>query len=257
MSTSTRIDKAYLQLPGFYGNSIRNTRQWIQNWRVKLFYPKCKAEVVARIRERLAMGGVVTSTCSCGACRLVSEDAPRLVTVCHCSVCRNDEAEAIGAENAPAPSFAAVRRSSCRMEINMDIAKEEDVLVFRNSSDFARRGRCVLCNSPLLMDYEWFEPETVWLTNPQWIYKGKDGHEVVEQIEKEFYLNGGLADIDVCWNSRLDPCTAITKVSYLGKEDVREEKEDEGGEQIKERGKVQSQDLDWTEYKLDAGSVSK
>ena len=157
----------------------------------------------------------------------------------------------------PAPSFAAVKRSKCWMEVNEDITERGDVLVFRNSSDFARRGRCDLCNTPLVMDYEWFVPETILLVNPQWIYEGEDGKEVVEQIEKEFSMNGGLADLDVCWNSRNDPCSSTTKVSYLGKEDVREESLDEGVEGVKKRGIIQCQDLDWTGYKLDAGSVSK
>ena len=41
-------------------------------------------------------------------------------------------------------------------------------LIFRNSSEIARRGACSLCDTSLLMDYEWFEPNTLWLVNPVW-----------------------------------------------------------------------------------------
>ena len=115
MSTEAiKTDKNALKVPRFY--SIRSVRQYVQSWYANLFYPKCNDLFVQRIRNRIKLGGWVTSTCRCGACKLICEDAPRIVSVCHCSICRFDEARAIGAENAPAPSFAAVKRSVCRMD---------------------------------------------------------------------------------------------------------------------------------------------
>ncbi len=63
------------------------------------------------------------------------------------------------------------------------------------------------------MDYEWFEPETIWLQNPMYIHPDSNG-----EVECEFAFNKGNADFDVCWPSRNDPCTSTTcKVSYLDK----------------------------------------
>ena len=247
MSLSTVLTDP-LQLDSFY--SLRSTRQYYQSWVATLFYPKCKDVVVEKIQNRIQLGGTVVTTCKCGACKLVCEDAPRLITVCHCSVCRYDEALPLGTKNAPAPSFAAVKRSKCRMEVNTDDAKDPaNILVYRNSSDFARRGRCGLCNTSLVMDYEWFEPETIWLVNPQWTPANQTDSKVVE-----FAFNDGKADIDVCWNSRVDPITTTANVSYLGKEEVREKVETEQDE-INPRGVKQCDDLDWEEYKLDVGSM--
>ena len=200
------------------------------------------------VQARIELGGVVTTACRCGACRIVCQDAPRLVSVCHCSVCRYDEALPLGVDNAPAPSFSAVRRAKCHLEVDPALVRDPDnILVYRNSSDFARRGRCVLCNTPLVMDYEWFEPETIWLQNPQWVPEGKDDSQPVE-----FAFNSGKADFDVCWNSRVDPITSLATVSYLGKEEVREKEE---SEEIKPRGVTQCDDLDWEVYILDVGKM--
>ena len=99
------------------------------------------------------------------------------------------------------------------------------------------------------MDYEWFEPNTIWLVNPTWKRNNSSTEESVE-----FAFNNGKADFDVCWNSRKDPITGTTKVSYLGKEKVREKVENDQ-EVIKPRGAIQCDDLDWEEYKLDVGSL--
>ena len=32
-----------------------------------------------------------------------------------------------------------------------------------------RRARCAVCNTSLVMDYEWFEPNTIWLVRPTWM----------------------------------------------------------------------------------------
>ena len=41
-------------------------------------------------------------------------------------------------------------------------------MVFRDSSEMARRGKCKLCGTFLVLDYEWFEPHTVCLVRPLW-----------------------------------------------------------------------------------------
>jgi|AACY02.10.fsa_nt_gi hypothetical protein len=140
---------------------------------------------------------------------------------------RYDEAASLGLEDAPAPSFCAVPRAKCRL-----VTTREKIFTFRNSSDFARRGRCELCSTALVMDYEWFEPNTVWLVRPVWqkvkvlmdlkcsgrfllcfvfpshpITQGENG----EKLDVEHLYNKGKADIDVCWNSRGDPCKMVTK----------------------------------------------
>ena len=254
MSTEAiKTDKNALKVPRFY--SIRSVRQYVQSWYANLFYPKCNDLFVQRIRNRINLGGWVTSTCRCGACKLICEDAPRIVSVCHCSICRFDEARAIGAENAPAPSFAAVKRSMCRMEVNLNVAKNltdaKNAIVFRNSSDFARRGMCDLCKSYLVMDYEWFEPQTIWLQNPMYIHPDSNG-----EVECEFAFNKGKADFDVCWPSRNDPCTSTTcKVSYLDKGAAEKRSIDLRDEDIKPRGLLQFQDLDWNNYQIDVGAL--
>ena len=56
------------------------------------------------------------------------------------------------------------------------------------------------------MDYEWFEPNTVWLVRPVWRER-----EDSQLVEVEHLFNQGKADIDVCWNSRGDKCKRETK----------------------------------------------
>lgn len=111
----------------------------------------------------------MVTTCRCGLLRLECQDAPRMVTVCHCSVCRYDEAFSLHTENAPAPSFAAVRRDQCRVVVTRTPVTPGTPLVWRHSSEFARRGRCRECDTSLVMDYEWFEPNTIWPVRPSWV----------------------------------------------------------------------------------------
>ena len=121
-----------------------------------------------------------------------------------------------------------------------------------------------LCDTSLVMDYEWFEPSTVWLVRPVWQVTAPSllSHsltfifhqgEQTEKIEVEHMFNNGKADIDVCWNSRADACKSVTKVSYLGEEAVRERSSEEG---VRARGVVQSHDLDFSYYYVDCGLIS-
>jgi len=229
-----------LQLPSFY--KFRGLKQYYQSWIAWATYPRCALDRVQEIRRRVRQGGKVESICRCGKIKIWAVDAPRLVTVCHCSVCRNDEAMSLSTTNAPAPSFAAVRRETCLMTVD-----GEAKLIWRESSEFARRARCSICDTSLIMDYEWLEPSTIWLVRPTWKKNGEGQPEDVERV-----FNGGLADLDVCWNSRSDPCSSVAKVSYLGEEGVREKNFDCT---IEPRGVFQCDDLDWTQYYLDCGSL--
>ena len=247
-----------VSIPGFY--SVRSVKQYLQSWYAAIFFPKCNSDFIQRIHDRIKLGGRVSSTCQCGACKLVAEDAPRMVSVCHCSICRFDEARAIGKDNAPAPFFAAVKRSSCRIEVDALKAtkshykNEKQIFIYRNSSDFARRGMCGLCQTYLIMDYEWFEPETVWLQKPVWTNPINE-----EEVKVEFAFNNGKADFDVCWPSRNDPCTSLTcQVSYLDK-DANEKRDINAAtsekDDIKPRGVLQFKDLEWDHYQIDVGAL--
>ena len=195
--------------PAFPLESFYSWRSLRQSWArlvARLLYPACREEVLAELHRRSRLGGRVVSRCRCGGLEVECEAPPGLVTVCHCSVCRfpspspsspischhllllrYDEAASLGLEDAPAPSFCAVPRASCRL-VGLGLGNETgNIFTFRNSSDFARRGRCKvsfttqtrpcsphyticlqLCSTALVMDYEWFEPNTVWLVRPVW-----------------------------------------------------------------------------------------
>ena len=83
----------------------------------------------------------------------------------------------------------------------------------------------------------------------------------------ETMYNDGLADVDVCWQSRHDPLRESCQPACMGQgsspERVEggEEKEEEGGkrgveeEEGGKRGVVQWQDVDWSDFKLDVGSM--
>ena len=70
--------------------SVRGWRQYYQSWVTALLSPGVRQEVVEEIRARARRGGEVETRCRCGALQLISEDAPRQVAVCHCSVCRSE-----------------------------------------------------------------------------------------------------------------------------------------------------------------------
>ena len=99
--------------------SVRGWRQYYQSWLRALLSPGVRSDVLEEIRGRVRRGGEVEASCRCGAIRLLSLDAPRQVAVCHCSVCRYDEALSLGQEEGqeevPGPCFATVRRDQCRL----------------------------------------------------------------------------------------------------------------------------------------------
>ena len=110
---------------------VRGWRQYYQSWLRALLSPGVRSDVLEEIRGRVRRGGEVEASCRCGAIRLLSLDAPRQVAVCHCSVCRYDEALSLGQEEGqeegqeggqeegqeevPGPCFATVRRDQCRL----------------------------------------------------------------------------------------------------------------------------------------------
>ena len=69
---------------------------------------------------------------------------------------------------ATGPCFVAVRRDRCRVVVTRPAQEAENLLMWWNSSEFARRGRCRGCGTSLVMDFQWFEPNTVWLIRPSW-----------------------------------------------------------------------------------------
>ena len=69
---------------------------------------------------------------------------------------------------ATGPCFVAVRRDRCRVVVTRPAQEAENLLLWWNSSEFARRGRCRECGTSLVMDFQWFEPNTVWLIRPSW-----------------------------------------------------------------------------------------
>ena len=79
---------APLPLPGLL--SLRGLRQYYQSWLRAVLSPGVRKDVVEEIRARLRLAGEVVASCRCGALQLISEDAPRQVAVCHCSVCRSE-----------------------------------------------------------------------------------------------------------------------------------------------------------------------
>ena len=129
--------------PAFPLESLYTWRSVRQCWArlvARLFYPRCREEVEAELNRRAGLEGRVVSRCRCGGLEVECQGHPGLVTVCHCSVCRYDEAVSLGLEDAPAPSFCAVPRSRCRLVVRQP--NTENIFTFRNSSEFARRGRC-------------------------------------------------------------------------------------------------------------------
>ena len=113
-----------LDLPSFY--TRRGFKQYFRAQIVRMFYPKCKPEVIATINERIKnyekVLGSISTTCRCGALKLTVNSAPRIVTVCHCGVCRYETQRGLSEDDkakAKAPAFGAFRRDDIRMYKNL------------------------------------------------------------------------------------------------------------------------------------------
>jgi len=106
------------------------------------------------------------------------------------------------------------------------------------------------------MDYEWFEPSTVWLTRPS--YLGSPVH---------LAFNEGRTDFDVCWDSRDEPArpAATANEFYSGAAQPGLEARQETGAEpgpgagtgCSPRGVHQFAVMDWNYYFRDAGSLQK
>ena len=135
------------------------------------------------------------------------------------------------------------------------------------------------------MDYEWFEPNTVWLTRPVW-QKVKDlkcfGCFVIfciaipslrEKTVKSWRLNiyitrekriltfaGTAGETLARWSqseqafSQKLEIIFIPRVSYLGEEPVRDDTGNDSSS-LSPRGVIQSKDLDFSYYYLDCGVI--
>jgi hypothetical protein len=65
------------------------------------------------------------------------------------------------------------------------------------------------------MDYEWFEPNTLWIVNPKVRLRRSPGGPV-EEFEQGHAFFGGAHDADVCWGSRLLPAPATAAAAFGG-----------------------------------------
>jgi len=141
-------------------------------------------------------------------------------------------------------AIAAARSSAgdgdARVVSGSSAAESQEALMWEQSSQLARRGNCKVCLTPLLMDYEWFEPNTIWLQDCYVITGssescGEGGASQNSQcaqtkvIVEDFYhtstdsktgsTSKGKVDFDVCWDSRNDACTLVVEkaaVSDMG-----------------------------------------
>ena len=209
--------------------------------------------------------------------------APRIVTVCHCGVCRYEIQRGL-AEDKKAKSLAPAFGAFCRNDIQIykkklekGGAESQATLIFRNSSDIARRGSCSICGTSLLMDYEWFEPNTIWLVNPVWLglnvaelvdplvdssTKKNEVSEVPEEVPVEFFYNGGKADLDVCWGHRQNAVNSTSgadaySLGVVVKKptDDYQDLSENNDASMMPRGVLQCDDLDFTNFYLDVGSL--
>ena len=208
--------------------------------------------------------------------------APRIVTVCHCGVCRYETQRGL-AEDKKAKTLAPAFGAFCRNDIQIYKKKLETsgaesqaaTLIFRNSSDIARRGSCSICGTSLLMDYEWFEPNTIWLVNPVWLglnvaelvidplvdssttKKNAEVSEVPGEVLVEFSYNGGKADLDVCWGHRQNDVNSTSGADAYSLGVVKKPTDfsENNDASMMPRGVLQCDDLDFTNFYLDVGSL--
>lgn len=189
-------------------------------WKLKLrnywlsFGPWHNPEKLQVFKKRAADADLsnvqLERACRCGACRIVVQHGgPLFTAMCHCSVCRaHNQTEG---PNAPM-AFAAVRLSACELHVCRDDGADrrtdepppdadEDLRFhpfawFQTSTTF-RRGRCSLCDTPLVMHFEHVEPNTCWIVNARAILPGVDGSSTPAH---EYH--DGTYDCDIFWASR-------------------------------------------------------
>jgi len=90
----------------------------------------------------------VTGGCLCGAVRYQADGPPNHASLCHCRMCQRHFGNAIG-------GYASFPRA--RLRFTKGAAKNY------RSSDFAQRGFCAACGSPLTYEYSG-APERISVT---------------------------------------------------------------------------------------------
>lgn len=269
------------RLENFLSNPMRFSKQIFQLLNAYLFCSWTKPEVIVALTNKVSRATKITSDvvvqCQCGKCQVVAHNGGGHSTVCHCSVCRFHN-------GGTANPWKAVNRHSCFIT-----GSEDANVAWTDSSFFSRRARCVHCDSVLMMDYEYFEPNTVWLGNPSIVIRDDKTQAILESVPIQEYEEGGLVDADVCWNSRDVPVPKDGMLSDFGgffKENKSAEtctvsatqqkrRSDENVEPLlqgsgaqekniskateyayqPQRGKAQWEDIDWRGYLIDSGKL--
>lgn len=133
--------------------------------------PPSLREVIQR-RAHDAEG--IVAQCGCGA---VSVSAPsrRYTVTCHCQMCRDSQPACLGGQ---APEWTVVSRHSAQLT---------GEVIITESSVLAKRGHCAGCASPVFMDYEHVEPNTVWIYGAKFASTGQ----------------AVPSDTDIFWGSRI------------------------------------------------------
>lgn len=118
-----------------------------------------------------------------------------------------------------------------------------------------------------MMDYEYFEPNTVWLGNPTIAIRDDTTGAVIESMPIQEYESGGLVDADVCWGSRNTPVPkdglltdfgGFFDKSNGGEETVSDAPDSvttDSDKNMTRRGKEQWEDIDWSRYYIDSGKL--
>lgn len=224
----TTVDPRHLSLPFFLAAPRRYMHEIWQGLAVMVQFVQTRPDTADTIEGRASSargsGVEVYAECSCGACQIVSTyGGPRFTVTCNCIECRNHGT----LHRTEVISFAAVKRASCRLEVDDSMLAQDlppqppiclpdasnstlvGAFVWTDSPVLGRRASCSKCGTPLAMDYQYFEPNTLWLANPKVRVVRRTVHETLTlrrylaRIEK---CNGNVDGI-FCWASQYLPAT--------------------------------------------------
>jgi len=217
------VDPRHLSLPFFLAAPRRYMREIWQCLTVMVQHMQTRTDTADTIEGRASSargsGIEVFTECSCGACQIVSTyGGPRFTTTCNCIECRD-----LGTSHSTeAISFAAVKRASCRLEVD-DSTQAQDLppqpptclpdasnstfvgaFVWTDSPVLGRRASCNICGTPLAMDYQYFEPNTLWLANPKVRVLRRTVHETLPLRRYLARIQNGNGNVDgnFCWASQ-------------------------------------------------------
>jgi hypothetical protein len=244
----------------FLSSPVRFSKQLIQRFNTLLFCPHSLPEVAEKLHKKVLKANAITSDvvviCQCKKCKIVARNGGGHSTVCHCSVCRYHN-------GGTANPWKAVDRNSCFILGSCD--SENENVAWTDSSFFSRRARCVHCNSVLMMDYEFFEPNTVWLGNPSIVIRDNNTGSVVRSVPIQEYEDGGLVDADVCWDSRNVPVAKDGLLTDFGGffetncdvqiSSTTTTSSNENMCSTTPLGKEQWTDINWKKYFIDSGKL--